>query len=143
VIDTAPTGHTLLLLDAAGSYHREVTRQMGDSSLRYTTPLMHMQDPQRTKVLLITLAEPTPVLEATELQEDLERAGIHPWAWIINNSIAAARPRSPFLRQRAAAELAQIAAAAGQTDRIAVIPLLADEPIGETRLAALATRPRT
>ena len=141
VIDTAPTGHTLLLLDAAGSYHREVTRQMGDSSLHYTTPLMHMQDPQRTKVLLITLAEPTPVLEATELQDDLDRAGIHPWAWIINNSIAAAHPRSPFLRQRAAAEVDQIAAAATRTERIAVIPILADEPIGETRLAALAAPP--
>jgi arsenite-transporting ATPase len=137
VIDTAPTGHTLLLLDAAGSYHREVTRQMGDSSLHYTTPLMHMQDPARTKVLLITLAEPTPVLEATELQEDLERAGIHPWAWIINNSIAAARPRSPFLRQRAQSEVGQIQAAARLADRLALIPLLAQEPVGEDRLAAL------
>lgn len=104
---------------------------------------MHMQDPQRTKVLLITLAEPTPVLEAAELQDDLERAGIHPWAWIINNSIAAAHPRSAFLRQRAVAEIDQITAAAAHTERIAVIPLLADEPIGERRLAALAARPTT
>ena len=137
VIDTAPTGHTLLLLDAAGSYHREVTRQMGDSTLHYTTPLMHMQDPARTKVLLITLAEPTPVLEAAHLQDDLERAGIHPWAWIINNSIAAAHPTSAFLRQRAAAEVEQIAAAAAHSQRLALIPLLADEPVGEARLAAL------
>jgi arsenite-transporting ATPase len=137
VIDTAPTGHTLLLLDAAGSYHREVTRQMGNSTLRYTTPLMHLQDPERTKVLLITLAEPTPVLEAVELADDLERAGIHPWAWIINNSIAAAHPSSAFLRQRAAAEVDQIRAAARHTDRIALIPLLASEPVGEARLAAL------
>ncbi|MGB8019606.1 MAG: arsenical pump-driving ATPase [Candidatus Nanopelagicales bacterium] len=143
VIDTAPTGHTLLLLDAAGSYHREIARQMGDS-MRYTTPLMHMQDPDRTKVLLITLAEPTPVLEAAELADDLERAGIHPWAWVINNSVAAAQPRSPFLRQRARAEVDQIQTAARHADRIALIPLLAAEPVGETRLAALTgtTPPR-
>jgi arsenite/tail-anchored protein-transporting ATPase len=136
VIDTAPTGHTLLLLDAAGSYHREIARQMGDL-MRYTTPLMHLQDPDRTKVLLITLAEPTPVLEAAELADDLERAGIHPWAWVINNSVAAARPRSPFLRQRALAEVDQITAATTHTDRIALIPLLAAEPVGESRLADL------
>ncbi|MGB7982144.1 MAG: arsenical pump-driving ATPase, partial [Candidatus Nanopelagicales bacterium] len=137
VIDTAPTGHTLLLLDAAGSYHREIARQMGDS-MRYTTPLMHLQDPERTKVLLITLAEPTPVLEAAELADDLERAGIHPWAWVINNSVAGARPRSPFLRQRALAEVDQIQAAARHADRIALIPLLPQEPVGESRLADLA-----
>ena len=82
VVDTAPTGYTLLLLDAAGSYHRDVVRQMGDA-MPYTTPLMRLQDPTQTKVLLITLAEPTPVTEAEVLQQDLERAGIHPWAWVI------------------------------------------------------------
>jgi arsenite-transporting ATPase len=90
-------------------------------------------------VLLITLAEPTPVLEATELQNDLERAGIHPWAWIINYSIAAARPRSPFLRQRAHSEVEQIQVAARLADRLALIPLLAQEPVGEDRLAALVS----
>ena len=107
VVDTAPTGHTLLLLDATGSYHREVARHMGDS-MNFTTPLMRLQDPAQTKVILVTLAETTPVLEALDLQEDLERAGIHPWAWVINNSIAAARPEAPFLRLRAASEAGQI-----------------------------------
>ena len=68
----------------------------------------------------------------------LERAGIHPWAWVINNSVAAARPRSPFLRQRPLAEVDQIEAAARYADRIALIPLLADGPVGEARLAGLA-----
>ena len=92
VVDTAPTGHTLLLLDATGSYHREVARHMGDS-MNFTTPLMRLQDPAQTKVILVTLAETTPVLEAQGLQEDLERAGIHPWAWVINNSISRRPPR--------------------------------------------------
>ena len=109
VIDTAPTGHTLLLLDAAGSYHRDVVRQMGDSKF-FTTPLMRLQDPQQTKVVLVTLAEPTPVTEARVLQADLERAGIHPWAWVINNSLLAAGPRSAFLRARANSEAEQVAA---------------------------------
>ena len=136
VIDTAPTGHTLLLLDAAGSYHREITRQMGDA-MGLVTPLMRLQDPQRTKVILITLAETTPVLEAEELQRDLERAGIHPWAWIVNNSIAAAHPQSPFLRRRAQNEVEQITRVQRSADRVAIVPLLAEEPVGVTKLSAL------
>ena len=105
VMDTAPTGHTLLLLDATGAYHREITRQLTDKKLHVITPMMRLQDEKQTKVLLVTLAETTPVLEAAGLQADLRRAGIEPWAWIINNSVAAAHPLSPLLRQRAYNEL--------------------------------------
>ena len=136
VMDTAPTGHTLLLLDATGSYHREISRQVGDS-MGFVTPLMRLQDPVGTKVILVTLAETTPVLEAEELKVDLERAGIHPWAWVINNSIAAARPRSPFLRARAAQEADQITKVRAMAERVALIPLLPEEPIGEAKLTAL------
>jgi arsenite-transporting ATPase len=136
VMDTAPTGHTLLLLDATGSYHREISRQVGDT-MGFVTPLMRLQDPAQTKVVLVTLAETTPVLEAEELQDDLERAGIHPWAWVINNSIAAAHPRTPFLRARAGNETEQIIKVRNLADRVAVIPLLPEEPIGEAKLSAL------
>ena len=136
VIDTAPTGHTLLLLDATGSYHREIARQIGDT-LSFTTPLMRLRDPEQTKVILVTLAETTPVLEAEGLQQDLERAGIHPWAWVVNNSIAAAHPHSPFLGKRAANEVEQIDRVRGLSARVAIVPLLAEEPIGVAKLAAL------
>lgn len=88
-MDTAPTGHTLLLLDATGAYHREIAVKMEDKG-HFTTPMMQLQDPERTKVLLVTLPETTPVLEAANLQSDLERAGIHPRGWIINNSLSMA-----------------------------------------------------
>lgn len=142
IIDTAPTGHTVLLLDAAGSYHRDVVRQMGDT-IAYTTPLMRLQDARQTKVLLITLAEPTPVMEARGLQEDLERAGIHPWAWVINNSLLAAGPESPFLQRRAAAEAEQITLVTSLADRTAIVPLMAEEPIGETRLGLITATSRS
>jgi arsenite-transporting ATPase len=133
VVDTAPTGHTLLLLDAAGSYHRDVVRQMGQSA-GYRTPLMTLQDPEQTKVLLVTLPEPTPVTEAQVLQDDLRRAGINPSAWVVNTSLAAARPQSAFLRQRAAGEADQIGRVQALADRAAIVPMLAHEPVGETRL---------
>jgi arsenite-transporting ATPase len=129
------------LLDATGAYHREISRQMGDTGLHYTTPLMRLQDPKLTKVLIVTLAETTPIMESASLQADLRRAGIEPWAWVINNSVAAAMPRSPLLRQRAANELREIDAVASQyAQRYAVVPLLQQEPIGVTRLLELAGR---
>lgn len=136
VMDTAPTGHTLLLLDATGSYHREISRQVG-ATMGFVTPLMRLQDPRQTKVVLVTVAETTPVLEAEGLQDDLQRAGIHPWAWVVNNSIAAAHPRTPFLQARAGNEIDQITKVRTLADRIALIPMLPEEPIGEGKLTAL------
>jgi arsenite-transporting ATPase len=138
VIDTAPTGHTLLLLDATGSYHREVARQLGDRE--FTTPLMRLQDPEQTKVIIVTLAETTPVMEAAGLDAELRRAQIHSWAWVINNSLAAAEPTSPLLRTRAAAEISQIDTVRNDyADRVAVVPLLPVEPVGIPALTQLAS----
>ncbi|MDI9938847.1 arsenical pump-driving ATPase [Rhodococcus sp. IEGM 1351] len=142
VVDTAPTGHTLLLLDATGSYHREIARQMGDNA-NFTTPLMRLQNPEETKVLLVTLAETTPRLEAEGLQTDLQRAGIQPWAWVVNNSLAAAAPTSPLLRQRAATELPEIGAVTAAHPRFAVVPKLATDPVGVEVLTAMVGAAQT
>jgi arsenite-transporting ATPase len=88
VLDTAPTGHTILLLDAARAYHREVERTTQQLPEPVQKLLPRMRDPDYTKVLIITLPEMTPVHEARQLEKDLERAGISPYAWIINQSLA-------------------------------------------------------
>lgn len=141
VIDTAPTGHTLLLLDTAGAYHRQLVQQSVQGAGRIRTPLMLLQDSKYTKVLIVTLPETTPVLEASALQEDLRRAGIEPFAWVINGSFAAAHPRDPVLRARAAAEVGQIRKVIEElARRVALIPFQLEEPVGAERLGALASR---
>ena len=134
VVDTAPTGHRLLLLDATGAYHREVLRHTGEG-VEVLTPRMRLQDRFGTKTLTVTLPEPTPVLEAEALQTDLRRAGIAPWGWVVNASLAASGPLDPLLMARAQAELPQIERVQGElARRVALVPWLAAEPVGSERL---------
>ncbi len=108
VLDTAPTGHTLLLLDAARAYHREVertTQQLPEAVMKL---LPRMRDPDYTKVLIITLPEMTPVQEARQLERDLERAGISPYAWIITQSLAPVKVYDSLLKARRQGEFRYI-----------------------------------
>lgn len=108
VIDTAPTGHTLLLLDTAGSYHRDIMRNSTFGE-RIRTPYMALQDRQLSKIILVSLPETTPMREAGSLQEDLKRAGIQPYAWLINQSLSMVSGiTDPVLKSRAEAETAVI-----------------------------------
>ena len=139
VVDTAPTGHSLLLLDTAGAYHRQLTQQATAGWGRIRTPLMMLQDPEYTKVLIVALPETTPVLEASALQDDLRRAQIEPFAWVINGSLAAAQLRDPVLQARAVAEIPQIRKVKELlAKRVVLISFQAEEPVGVERLNSLA-----
>ncbi len=138
VMDTAPTGHTLLLLDATGAYHRQVTQDMGPVQGRIVTPLMRLQDADYTRVILVALPETTPVSEAASLQDDLRRARIEPWAWVVNRSLAHTGTTDPLLQRRIAAEATQIARIRdGLARRMFLLPFCAEMPVGIPRLLAL------
>jgi arsenite/tail-anchored protein-transporting ATPase len=144
VLDTAPTGHTLLLLDAAESYHREVSRTMSDipEAVRYLLP--RLRDTSFTRVLLVTLPEATPVHEAVRLQDDLLRAGIKPFAWVINQSFSQDGFRDPVLVERGLRESPFIAEVRDDlADRVALVPWKLETPVGPERLRELASeRPK-
>ncbi|WP_303785005.1 arsenical pump-driving ATPase [Azovibrio restrictus] len=131
VLDTAPTGHTILLLDAAEAYHREVLRTRGEMPEAVTQLLPRLRDPAFTHVLIVTLPEATPVHEAERLQGDLARAGIRPWAWVIEQSLLASGSRDPLLSHRGAYEIPFIRRVADVlAPRCALVPWLAKPPVG-------------
>jgi arsenite/tail-anchored protein-transporting ATPase len=139
ILDTAPTGHTLLLLDTTGAYHREMVRNAGSVSGRMITPLMRLQDPDYTRVLIVALAEGTPVLEAERLQDDLRRAGIDPYGWIINQTYHMSGTSHPTLIARAQLEKAELKRVQAElAERMWVVPWQSAAPAGETELTALA-----
>lgn len=140
VLDTAPTGHSLLLMDATGAYHRQMTRQYeGMTNAKHIiTPLMRLQDPDTTRVIIVALPEVTPVSQAAALQDDLRRAKIEPWAWVINKSMAATGTTDPLLQARLEGEVRQTERIAnGLAKRTFVLPWLPQPPVGVTALGAL------
>lgn len=138
VLDTAPTGHTVLLLDAAEAYHREVMRTQGDMPETVRQLLPRLRDPAFTRVIVTTLAEATPVHEAERLQNDLVRAGIQPYAWVVNQSLLASGTRDSLLAERGQYEIPFIRKVAEElSSRCVLIPWLAEPPIGSKGLVQI------
>ena len=139
VIDTAPTGHTLLLLDAAEAYHRDVARNLSyiPDSVRRLLP--QLRNPEFTRILIVTLPEATPVHEAARLQEDLKRAGINPYAWVINQSFCATDTKDPVLAERGRLEHRYVSEVRDTfASRVALIPWQIEAPVGSERLRQIA-----
>lgn len=138
VLDTAPTGHTILLLDAALAYHREVLRQSSNMPEPVRQLLPRLRDPDFTRVLIVTLPEATPVHEAAQLQSDLRRADISPYAWIINQSLTPLTVTDPGLKLRRHDELRYINEVTRQhASRSVMIPWQAEPPSGRESLTRM------
>ena len=132
ILDTAPTGHTILLLDAAEAYHREVLRTQAHMPEAVRTLLPRLRDPTFTKAIIVTLAEATPVHEAERLQQDLARAEIHPFAWVINQSLVASGTTDSILSERGTCEIPFIHRVTKHlSTRTALIPWMADVSCGK------------
>lgn len=138
IMDTAPTGHTLLLLDTTGKYHKEILKTSSISPDRITTPYMSLQDKKFARILLVALPETTPMREAEDLQNDLKRAGITPYGWVINQCLSIVKDiKDPLLKKRAANERAIIKQISENlTDHTFLIPFTPEEML----LAALIKR---
>ncbi len=142
VLDTAPTGHSLLLMDATGAYHRQMMQEFADHGAgRVITPLMRLQDANYTKIILVALPEVTPVTQAAALQDDLRRAGIEPYAWVLNKSVMAAGTHDPLLAARLAGESRQISRiSGGLAKRLFILPWLTRPPVGLVELSRLVVQ---
>ena len=141
VLDTAPTGHTVLLMDSAEAYHREVGRTRGDLPEAVVNLLPRLRDPEFTRVLVVTLAEATPVHEAERLQDDLHRAGIEPFAWVIEQSLLASGTTDPVLAERGRCERPWVQQVmATDARRCALLAWQARPPVGAQALRELAGR---
>ncbi|WP_309248036.1 ArsA-related P-loop ATPase [Peribacillus frigoritolerans] len=135
VIDTAPTGHTLLLLDAAQSYSKEIVKATGEVPESVTKLLPQIRNAEETAVVIVTLEEATPVLEASRLQDDLRRANINPQWWVINQSLYATNSIDPVLSGKALAEKEWIHEVNDKSSgKCIIIPWMLEEKIGYDKL---------
>jgi arsenite-transporting ATPase len=132
VIDTAPTGHTLLLLESTQSYNKEIKRSQGDVPESAKKLLPRLRNAAETEVIIVTLAEDTPVYEAKRLEDDLKRAGIPTKWWVINSSLYKTGTTNKLLSAKASNEIKWINAIDRHTDGMfAVIPWCANEMKGD------------
>lgn len=137
VVDTAPTGHTILLLDATEAYHRDVSRNRSSAPQEVLSLLPRLRDERTTRILIVTLPEATPVQEASDLQDDLKRAGITPYAWVVNQSLLRLPLTHPVLAAKRRSEMRYVDLVREKAPRMVIVPWSDDDGPSSDRAKAI------
>ena len=151
VFDTAPTGHTLRLLELPIDWSKQIDVKVFASvdasaaddvaKKRFAQVIDMMRDQEQSTFAFVMYPEATPILEAWRAARELETVGIRPSLVVANFVIPPERASTPFVRARRAMQekyLAEIGERFGLP--LVQIPLLPREVKGVAMLSRLAAQ---
>lgn len=148
IFDTAPTGHTLRLLELPVDWSKQLDVKIFASvdasaaddvaKQRFAKVIDMMRDPQQSTFAFVMYPEATPILEAWRAARELGTVGIQPGLVVANQVIPPHEADTPFTQARRSMQEKYLSDIAGRFGLPLVqIPLLPREIKGLAMLAEL------